>query len=140
MHLSISDYKHFPMCACNLKSTSTLEEGSGDETILASSVTFSKWPFIPQIPFVWVYVILQVSIPSLLRNNEHIELIFFGKFPTIFPLFATFTANGLCTFPISLWQRSSSSRTGVHLSLYIGEILSCRTEENCTSGIVVIDH
>ena len=54
------------------------------------------------------YALVHVSIPKITNT-----------------LSLSFIANGLCTFPVSLWQRSISSRIGVYLSLYT-EILSLR--------------
>jgi len=42
----------------------------------------------------WSKVILQVITPPRLKNKELVELIFFGKCPTILLNFTTLTANG----------------------------------------------
>ena len=56
--------------------------------------------------------------PPFIMNNEQVELIFFGKWPTVLPAFITFTAKGSCTLANSRQHESISSSTGVHSSWY----------------------
>ena len=55
-------------------------------------------------------IILQVITLRRLKNKEYIELLIFGKFPTLLPDFTTLTANGSWAFPVSCWQLSPHAR------------------------------
>lgn len=94
---------------------------------IISKQGMSRPPWAKSLEYLRFPVTLHEIVPPLLMNNEHTELIFLGRCPTITAAFMTLTAYGSCLLSVSRAHTVISPITGLvkMVSSYTWLVFGC---------------